>query len=226
MLESYDNNASDMIVFSNGLLVYSSLPKDITGLFAQYFFGTGDPYRFDLNIFPRKIRLIEELFMINSLEKYGTVFNSIKFGFGDGGETMNDGRSTFTVNSKIKKSEDLLGIEEADQLAFPSVYLKKNDEEHKMYMSCFFEKKMLILTFFRNISSINQIQFQNKFYHDNTDKFAIKITEIYNNLLSQNDIYKFMYSNLSTYYGKCTIEKWNNFVPEIKYVWEKIEENK
>ena len=49
MLESYDNNASDMIVFSNGLLVYSSLPKDITGLFAQYFFGTGDPYRFDLN---------------------------------------------------------------------------------------------------------------------------------------------------------------------------------
>ena len=89
---------------------------------------------------------------------------------------MNDGRSTFTVNSKIKKSEDLLGIEEADQLAFPPVYLRKNDEEHKMYMSCFFEKKMLFLTFFRNISSINQIQFQNKFYHDNTDKFAIKIT--------------------------------------------------
>ena len=42
---------------------------------------------------------------------------------------MNDGLLTFTVNYKIKTSENLLGIEDVDQLAFPSVYLKKNDEQ-------------------------------------------------------------------------------------------------
>ena len=61
--------------------------------------------------------------------------------------------------------------------------------------------------------------FQNRFYHDNTDKFAIKITEIYNNLLAQTDTYRFLYFNMSTFVGKSTIEKWNNFVPELKYVW-------
>ena len=72
---------------------------------------------------------------------------------------------------------------------------------------------MLFLTFFNNITKTDQIIFQNKFYHDNTDKFTGKIAEIYNNLLTQNDIYKFLYSNLSTGMGKSTVEKWNAFSP-------------
>ena len=30
---------------------------------------------------------------------------------------------------------------------------------------------------------------------------------------------------MSTFVGKSTIEKWNNYVPEIKYVWQTLEDN-
>lgn len=212
VMESYDHNVTDMIIFSHGLLAYTSMPKDITQFFSSYFFGTGEPYKFDINFFLRKFRIVEELAFINPEEKYGTMFNSIKFGLGDFPESDNRG-SISTSMMKARKSQDLLGIEEGEKLAFPIVYIKKNGEEHKLYLSCFFEKKMLFLTFFNNITKTDQIIFQNKFYHDNTDKFTGKIAEIYNNLLTQNDIYKFLYSNLSTGMGKSTVEKWNVFSP-------------
>ena len=64
---------------------------------------------------------------------------------------------------------------------------------------------MLFVTFYRNITNIDQIIFQNRFYHDNIDKFMYKINEIMNGVLAQTDIYKFLYSNLSTFTGKNSI---------------------
>ena len=123
-MESYDPTVTDIIIFSNGLLAYSSLPKEINSFFAHYFYGTGDPYRFDLNAFPKKMKLVEELFFINPAEKYGTIFNTLKYGFGD--SDIVDSRATINVNFKTKKSEDLLGVEEGEKLAFPVVFLNKN----------------------------------------------------------------------------------------------------
>lgn len=78
---------------------------------------------------------------------------------------------------------------------------------------------MLFLTFYKQITDQDQIIFQNRFYHDNIDKFMYKITEVLNGVLIQSDAYKFIYSNLSTYTGKSSIEKWSSFVPEIRYAW-------
>ena len=64
-MRSYDDTVKDMIIFNNGLLVYSSLPKQINTFFSNYFFGTGEPYKFELNLFPKRIRLVEQVFMIN-----------------------------------------------------------------------------------------------------------------------------------------------------------------
>ena len=66
-MESYDPTVTDLIIFSNGLLAYSSLPKEINSFFAHYFYGTGDPYKFDLNVFPKKIKVAEELMFVSPL---------------------------------------------------------------------------------------------------------------------------------------------------------------
>lgn len=78
---------------------------------------------------------------------------------------------------------------------------------------------MLFITFYKNLTSKDQIIFQNRFYYDNISKFSHKINEILNGVLSQVDTYKFLYSNLNTYMGKMAVEKWNVFVPEMRYIW-------
>lgn len=88
------------------------------------------------------------------------------------------------------------------------------------------EKKMLFVTFYKALSSKDQIIFQNRFYYDNIGKFSYKINEILNGLMSQIDAFKFLYCNLNTYTGKMAIEKWNVFVPEMRYIWSLIENQK
>lgn len=92
---------------------------------------------------------------------------------------------------------------------------------------------MLFLTFYRHLNSPEQLTFQNRFYHDNIDKFIFKITELMNGVLAQNDTYKFIYSNLSTYTGKMgtSNDKWcvcsggaiiGGLAIELRYVWEQL----
>lgn len=57
-MENYDENMKELIVFSNGLLAYSSLPRNYTSFFSRYFFGTGEPYRFDGSIVMKKMRIV------------------------------------------------------------------------------------------------------------------------------------------------------------------------
>ena len=76
---------------------------------------------------------------------------------------------------------------------------------------------MVFLTFYRSISSLHQLTFLNRFYHDNTHKFSIKINEILSSLNSQTDNYRFLFLNNSTYIGKCTFKDWLVFGNQIKY---------
>lgn len=55
---------------------------------------------------------------------------------------------------------------------------------------------MLFITLYKVNPSINQLIFQNRFYHDNADKFLMKINENLNTLLKPNDPYKFIFHNL------------------------------
>lgn len=112
------------------------------------------------------------------------------------------------------QSQDLLGIADVESLAFPEVYIAKcGGDLQKYFMTYFMEKKMLFITFYKALSSKEQIIFQNRFYFDNIGKFSYKISELLNGVLSQMDNYRFLYSNLNTYMGKSSIEKWNVFVP-------------
>lgn len=61
---------------------------------------------------------------------------------------------------------------------------------------------MLFVTFYKEVSQPEQLHFQNRFYHDNIDKFIFKITDLMNGVLASTDMYKFIYSNLSTFTGK------------------------
>lgn len=65
---------------------------------------------------------------------------------------------------------------------------------------------MLFLTFYKLNPDINQLIFQNRFYHDNADKFLLKINESLNGVLKTNDPYKFIFHNAATYSGKSTIK--------------------
>lgn len=85
---------------------------------------------------------------------------------------------------------------------------------------------MLFLTFYKSLNSKQQIIFQNRFYYDNIGKFSYKISELLSGVLSQVDNYRFIYCNLNTYTGKISIEKWNVFVPEMRYIWQIIQNNK
>jgi hypothetical protein len=82
VLESFDNNISDIIIFSSGLLAYSSFDKDTTLFFFNYFYGTGEPYRFEYGAFTRKLKQVGDLASIGPDNKYGTFFNSLNFGIG------------------------------------------------------------------------------------------------------------------------------------------------
>jgi hypothetical protein len=65
---------------------------------------------------------------------------------------------------------------------------------------------MLFLTFYRENPTISELVFQNRFYHDNSDKFIVKINESMPSLLKPNDPYKFLFHNAATYSGKSTIK--------------------
>lgn len=92
-------------------------------------------------------------------------------------------------------------------------------------MSCFLEKSMFFLTFYRSITQKDQIIFQNKFYHDNIDKFMPKIEVVINKLVSQFDNYKFLYCNNSTFHGKMSIDRWLLIAPETRHVLPALQNN-
>lgn len=46
VLQSYEPEVMDIMVFSSGYLAYSSLDKKITEFFERYLFGCVEPFRF------------------------------------------------------------------------------------------------------------------------------------------------------------------------------------
>jgi hypothetical protein len=75
---------------------------------------------------------------------------------------------------------------------------------------------MLFITFYRDNPDLNQIIFQNRFYHDNSDKFLVKINESLIGVLKPSDPYKFLFHNASTFSGKSTIKEWKNIGNQIR----------
>jgi len=67
------------------------------------------------------------------------------------------------------------------------------------------------------VSTINQLIFSNRFFHDNSHKFLQKISEVLTTILNQTDIYRFLFVNESTYIGKCTFKDWSTIGKEIKH---------
>lgn len=84
---------------------------------------------------------------------------------------------------------------------------------------------MFFLTFYKSITRKEQIVFQNRFYHDNIEKFMPKIEMVLNRVVSQYDNYKFLYCNVSTFNGKSSIERWPLIVPEFRFIHPIIENN-
>lgn len=156
VFESYDQNLSEIIVFSHSLLAFSSLPKEITAFFQSYFYGTGEPFKYDANIISKKLRHVAELSQIAEWNKYGTFFNSLNFGLGN--IESDPKQSTISLSKKgppIAQTveQDLLGLSESERVAFPEVYLTINGEEQKYMMTYFLEKKMLFVTFYKSLTS-------------------------------------------------------------------------
>lgn len=54
---------------------------------------------------------------------------------------------------------------------------------------------MVYLTFYRDVSNLNQLIFSNRFFHDNSHKFAVKISEVLTTVINQTDIYRFLFVN-------------------------------
>jgi hypothetical protein len=71
----------DLMVFANGNLAFTSLDKKITEFFARYLFGCIEPYRFEQEKISHRFRMLFEQPAFNTLEKYGSIFNSMVFGY-------------------------------------------------------------------------------------------------------------------------------------------------
>lgn len=80
----------------------------------------------------------------------------------------------------------------------------------------------MFLTFYKDISTLNQLIFTNRFFHDNSHKFFSKISQTLSNFLNQADSYRFLFWNSSTFIGKCTFKDWNTIGNQIKYTLSKI----
>ena len=65
---------------------------------------------------------------------------------------------------------------------------------------------MFFITFYHRNPEMSELVFQNRFYHDNSDKFILKINESIPGLLKPNDPYKFIFHNCATFTGKSTIK--------------------
>jgi hypothetical protein len=67
-------------------------------------------------------------------------------------------------------------MEEKFQIDLDDVYLIRNGEEVKCKINYFILKNMMFLTFYKDISTLSQIIFANRFFHDNSQKFFSKIS--------------------------------------------------
>jgi hypothetical protein len=72
---------------------------------------------------------------------------------------------------------------------------------------------------------MRQLIFANRFFHDNLHKFSAKISEILSNLSQQNDAYRFLFVNRSTYSSKCTFKDWSLIGNQIKYTLSRIKKS-
>lgn len=75
-----------------------------------------------------------------------------------------------------------------------------------MKVNFYAENNMFFVTLFKTKPEMSEIFFQNRFYHDNADKFISKINESIPSILKPADPYKFMFHNCATYTGKSTIK--------------------
>lgn len=92
-----------------------------------------------------------------------------------------------------------------------------------MKLSFYAENNMFFVTIFRQKPEPSQLVFQNRFYHDNADKFILKINESIHSVLKPNDPYKFIFHNCATYTGKSTIKQWKNAGYYIRYAFEQLQ---
>ena len=80
-----------------------------------------------------------------------------------------------------------------------------SDPNVKYYLNYYSEQKMTYLTFYHKVNSLNQVKFQNRFFHDNNERFNKKLTDILSSILVQNENYRFLYCNSATGMGKSTL---------------------
>lgn len=85
---------------------------------------------------------------------------------------------------------------------------------------------MYFVTYYKNKPALNQIIFQNRFYHDNADKFIMKISESIPGILKPLDPFKFIFHNTATYTGKSTIKQWKNLGYYIRNTFEMLQNSK
>lgn len=89
-------------------------------------------------------------------------------------------------------------------------------------MNFYFENAMFFVTFYRENPGVGQLVFQNRFYHDNSDKFIIRINESLGGLMKFSDPYRFLFHNTATYSGKSTIREWKAIGNQVREMVETL----
>ena len=221
VLRSYDENIEYLVVFAHGMLVYSNLNTQDTHFLANYLFSTGEPYLFNELKRKKFTRMTEMPSRASPALRVGVLYNSRRMGY----EENLEERGSLAV-SKIKgmKAEtDLLGLEEeAGGVELFEAHLE--GEEQPFKVNFYHENSMQFVTFYRDSPPTPQLIFQNRFFHDNADKFLVKINEIVPALQRGNDPYRFVFHNSATYSGKSTlsVRDWKTVGPWVKEMLESM----
>ncbi len=63
----------------------------------MYFYGTGEPFRYDFNALNKRLKIISDISLIKSSKKYGNFFNTLNFGLGNTDNTISDSRLTSSL---------------------------------------------------------------------------------------------------------------------------------
>jgi hypothetical protein len=79
IMQSFDSSCRDIMMFYSGYLVFNTLPADIALFMHNYYYGLGEPFRFEDSKLKKKFTNLDNHRLLAKVH-YGYFINSMNYG--------------------------------------------------------------------------------------------------------------------------------------------------
>jgi hypothetical protein len=113
IMQSFDSSCGDIMMFYSGYLVFNTLPAEIALFMYNYYYGLGEPFKFEDAKVKKKFSNINSHRQLAKVH-YGYFVNSMIYG----GVDIKKGTGTPTRDSSmaLSKQFDLLGLDDSTEI--------------------------------------------------------------------------------------------------------------